>query len=101
MYFIYNILLLAASPFLALLMMVAAASAQKYRSGLAQKLGFISPSVTRRLSGSRPVWIHAVSVGEVMAAIPLLQEMKGRYPRHKIVLSTVTATGNHTAALRA
>jgi 3-deoxy-D-manno-octulosonic-acid transferase len=101
MYFIYNILLLAASPVLALLMLVAAASAQKYRSGLAQKLGFISGSVTRRLSGSRPVWIHAVSVGEVMATIPLLQEMKGRYPRQKIVLSTVTATGNHTAALNA
>jgi len=101
MYIIYNILLLAASPFLALLMIVAAASAQKYRSGLAQKLGFVSSSVTRRLSGSRPVWIHAVSVGEVMATIPLLQEMKERYPRQTIVLSTVTATGNHTAALKA
>jgi 3-deoxy-D-manno-octulosonic-acid transferase len=101
MYFIYNLLLLAASPFLALLLIAAAASAQKYRSGLAQKMGFFSSAVTRRLAGSRPVWIHAVSVGEVMAAIPLLQEMKGRYPRQTIVLSTVTATGNHTAALKA
>jgi 3-deoxy-D-manno-octulosonic-acid transferase len=101
MYFIYNLLLLAASPFLALLLIAAAASAQKYRSGLAQKLGFISSAVTRKLAGNRPVWIHAVSVGEVMATIPLLQEMKDRYPRQTIVLSTVTATGNHTAALKA
>lgn len=101
MYLLYNILLLAASPVLALLMLFAAASAQKYRSGLAQKLGFVSSSITRRLSGTRPVWIHAVSVGEVMAAIPLLHAMKGRYPRQTIVLSTVTATGNHTAALKA
>jgi 3-deoxy-D-manno-octulosonic-acid transferase len=101
MYFIYNMLLLAASPLLALLMMAAAASARKYRSGLAQKLGFISSSVVGKLTGSRPVWVHAVSVGEVMAAIPLLQEMKGRYPGQTIVLSTVTATGNHTAALKA
>ncbi len=76
-------------------------SAQKYRSGFLQKLGFISSSILRKLSGERPVWIHAVSVGEVMATIPLVQEMKRTYPDQKIVLSTVTVTGNFTATLNA
>ena len=69
--------------------------------GLSQKLGFLPPHLLLKLSGSRPVWIHAVSVGEVTAAIPLIQEIKKRYPSHKIILSTVTVTGNYTATIRA
>ncbi len=69
--------------------------------GLSQKLGFLPPHLLLKLSGSRPVWIHAVSVGEVTAAIPLIQEIKKRYPSQKIILSTVTVTGNYTATIRA
>ena len=101
MYFIYNILLSAASLALVPIMIYAALRAKKYRSGLSQKLGFVPSSVRQRLSGNRPVWIHAVSVGEVMATVPLLEELKKRYPRQTIVLSTVTATGNHMAELKA
>lgn len=101
MYFVYNILLLAASPVLVPIMIYAALRAKKYRSGLSQKLGFVPPAVRQRLSGTRPVWIHAVSVGEVMATLPLLEELKKCYPRQKVVLSTVTATGNHMAELKA
>ena len=101
MYFIYNTLLfiisLLASPFI----FYAVLSEKKYRKGLSQKLGFLSPDLLQTLSGSRPVWIHAVSVGEVMATIPLIQQIKKRYPSQKIVLSTVTVTGSYTASLRA
>ena len=69
--------------------------------GLSQKLGFLPPHLLLKLSGSRPVWIHAVSVGEVTATIPLIQEIKKRYPSQKIILSTVTVTGNYTATIRA
>ena len=68
--------------------------------GLSQKLGFLPPHLLLKLSGSRPVWIHAVSVGEVTATIPLIQEIKKRYPSQKIILSTVTVTGNYTATIR-
>jgi len=64
-------------------------------------LGFLPQHLLLKLSGERPFWIHAVSVGEVMATIPLLQEIKRRYPSQKIVLSTVTVTGNYTAAIKA
>jgi 3-deoxy-D-manno-octulosonic-acid transferase len=101
MYFIYNVLLFTLSLLLVPFLLFAILSAQKYRSGFLQKLGFVSSSILLKLSGERPVWIHAVSVGEVMATIPLVQEMKRKYPNQKIVLSTVTVTGNYTAALRA
>jgi len=101
MYFIYNLLLFSISLLLVPFLLFAVLSAQKYRSGFLQKLGFISSSILRKLSGERPVWIHAVSVGEVMATIPLVQEMKRKYPNQKIVLSTVTVTGNYTATLTA
>ncbi|MFH0933455.1 MAG: 3-deoxy-D-manno-octulosonic acid transferase [Nitrospirota bacterium] len=43
------------------------------------------------------IWIHAVSVGEVMAALPLLKRLKERYPSRGIVLSTITDTGQKVA----
>ncbi|MBW1824766.1 MAG: 3-deoxy-D-manno-octulosonic acid transferase, partial [Deltaproteobacteria bacterium] len=77
MYFIYNTLLLIISLLSSPLFLIAMAK-KKYRKGLSQKLGFIPPKLLLKLSGSRPIWIHAVSVGEVMATIPLIQEIKKR-----------------------
>jgi len=45
-------------------------------------------------------WVHAVSVGEVMAAIPLMKRLKKRYPSKGIVLSTITDTGQKVARER-
>jgi 3-deoxy-D-manno-octulosonic-acid transferase len=47
------------------------------------------------------IWIHAVSVGEVMAATPLLESLKERYPAKSMTLSTVTDTGRKVANERA
>jgi 3-deoxy-D-manno-octulosonic-acid transferase len=46
------------------------------------------------------VWVHAVSVGEVISAVPLIKELRGRYPLVAIVLSTVTDTGQKVAKER-
>jgi 3-deoxy-D-manno-octulosonic-acid transferase len=56
--------------------------------------------VMKAIKGSRPIWVHAVSVGEVMAAHPLIRELKKKYPHRKLILSTVTVTGNYTARRR-
>lgn len=45
----------------------------------------------------RPIWVHAVSVGEVKAAGPLLAELAARRPEVPLVLSTTTITGHETA----
>jgi len=43
------------------------------------------------------VWIHAVSVGEVMAALPILRQVKALLPEHHVVLSVTTSSGHRTA----
>src|SRR3972149_5928853 len=49
------------------------------------------------LDGDRSIWIHAVSVGEVLAARPLVPALRERFPSHRIFLSTTTLTGNEAA----
>jgi 3-deoxy-D-manno-octulosonic-acid transferase len=46
------------------------------------------------------VWVHAVSVGEVMAALPLIKSLRKRYPSKSIILSTITDTGQKVAGER-
>jgi len=43
------------------------------------------------------IWIHAVSVGEVRAAIPLVRELRDLYPDHAILITTMTPTGSGSA----
>lgn len=60
------------------------------------KLETLAPaSRTRR--NSKLVWIHAVSVGEVIAAVPFMRELKSKYPSIRLLLSTVTDTGQKVA----
>jgi 3-deoxy-D-manno-octulosonic-acid transferase len=60
-----------------------------------EKFGFFNPSFTSHFSS--PIWIHAVSVGEVMAALPLLKKLRERYPLNGFILSTITDTGQKVA----
>ena len=61
--------------------------------GWSMRLGRYPRRVTAPLRGHRPVWIHAVSVGEVLAVRPLLRALAGCRPREPLVLSTVTPSG--------
>ncbi|MEW6101879.1 MAG: 3-deoxy-D-manno-octulosonic acid transferase [Candidatus Omnitrophota bacterium] len=63
---------------------------RKFHPGFSRRLGFLP----REESFDRPIWVHAVSVGEAMAAKKLIQQLKESFPLKKIVISTVTATGN-------
>jgi 3-deoxy-D-manno-octulosonic-acid transferase len=79
---------------------------------LREKFGFINSSLGTPKSPHPPfyssvsgikggqggiIWIHAVSVGEVMAALPFLKRFKERYPSRDIILSTITDTGQKVA----
>jgi 3-deoxy-D-manno-octulosonic-acid transferase len=68
----------------------------KYRRGLGERLGRV-PTWTGPVS---PVWLHAVSVGEVMAATPLARELAARRPDVPLLVSTVTDTGRGVAETR-
>jgi len=66
---------------------------KKFHKGFLARLGMLSEG----LSLDRPIWIHAVSVGEVMSIKKMLEELKLAYPGKKFVISTVTPTGNKIA----
>ena len=65
----------------------------KLNSGFFRRLGFLPA----QLNLDRPIWIHAVSVGEAIAMKGLLAQLREAYPGKKLVISTVTATGNKIA----
>lgn len=100
MYVLYNALLVFVTVALSPYILFKLLTVRKYRGGITQKLGLVRKLVLRIPGGNRPIWVHAVSVGEVMAAHPLVRDLKKRYPRRKVILSTVTVTGNFTARQR-
>ncbi|MCI0369941.1 MAG: 3-deoxy-D-manno-octulosonic acid transferase [candidate division NC10 bacterium] len=71
-----------------------------FRAGIGQRRGRYAPEDLAGLSGMRPVWVHAVSVGEVLAVSGLLRALRERRPELPILISTVTETGQAVAAER-
>src|ERR1700722_12040138 len=71
----------------------------KYREGLSERLGRV-PERLRAADARRTIWVHAVSVGEVLAASRLVNELSTRAPQYRILLSTTTRTGQRLARER-
>ena len=66
---------------------------RKYREGVWARLGFV-PRRLRRTADARPaIWLHAVSVGEVLAVSRLVAELDRALPGHRLLISTTTRTG--------
>jgi len=70
-------------------------STGKYLRTFRERLGRLP--VYLNVDGDRSIWIHAVSVGEVLAARPLVPALRERFPNHRLFLSTTTMTGNAVA----
>lgn len=93
---LYNALLVAAAfigvPYYGVRMLLTG----KYRQSLGPKFGRRLPEAASR-EGSPRIWVHAVSVGEVTAAAPIVASLRARFPGACIVLSTSTETGQEMA----
>jgi 3-deoxy-D-manno-octulosonic-acid transferase len=95
MYAVYSLLTLAllilASPYF----MYQAVRYKKYIGSVRQRLGFLP--ISFNFDGEESIWIHAVSVGEALTARALAAELKSRYPRLRLFLSTTTIAGQQVA----
>ena len=90
MYLLYSLaiglLFLALSPYF----VYQAVRHGKYASSLKQRMGWLPDSV--RSDGRRTVWVHCVSVGEFLAARPLIKQIETWSPELRVVVSTTTLT---------
>jgi 3-deoxy-D-manno-octulosonic-acid transferase len=95
MYLAYSLLTLlffvAVSPYFA----YQAIRYRKYIGSLPQRLGRLPVSLN--VDSEESIWIHAVSVGEVLTARALVEALKTRYPRLRLFLSTTTMAGQDVA----
>ena len=87
MYYLYNILVYLAAPFAVLVQLWRSLRDPSYRDRLGERFG-----LGQAIPGDI-IWIHAVSVGEVQAAQPLIAQLQARHPRYGILITTVTPTG--------
>ncbi|ACM20460.1 CMP-3-deoxy-D-manno-octulosonate--lipid A tetraacyldisaccharide 3-deoxy-D-manno-octulosonate transferase [Geotalea daltonii FRC-32] len=94
--FLYNLLAVISIPFVVSYHLYRSISRGR-KTAFTERFGFIPASELKTLAGSEVIWLHAVSVGETIAAVPLVKALRQRYPRKKIVVSNVTETGREVA----
>lgn len=95
-YFLYSVLLAAVFVLGAPYWLVQMARLGKYRAGLRERFGGVPDRILS--ARGRTVWVHAVSVGEVLAISKLVEELRKRYGR--VLISTTTHTGQKLARER-
>src|SRR6267154_3985115 len=71
----------------------------KYRAGLRQRFGAV-PSHLAGTAEKKTIWVHAVSVGEVVASSGVVATLQEKLPSHQVMISTTTSTGQKLAAQR-
>ncbi|MBW2521894.1 MAG: 3-deoxy-D-manno-octulosonic acid transferase [Deltaproteobacteria bacterium] len=91
---LYNIFQVTGLILVSPLLLVKAIISPKYRGRVLGKLGFGLEDICSNLAaGGKRVWLHALSVGEVLSAEPLVKELRAAYPDMTIVFSASTKTG--------
>jgi 3-deoxy-D-manno-octulosonic-acid transferase len=98
---LYSLLLMAVLVVGAPYWLARMATSGRYRAGLGQRLGRVPAALRAAVAGRQVVWVHAVSVGEVLAATRLVAELEAALgDGWSIVVSTTTATGQALARER-
>jgi 3-deoxy-D-manno-octulosonic-acid transferase len=94
--FLLLLVLVVGAPYWVVRMMTSG----RYRAGLAGRLGRVPADLRAAVAGREVIWVHAVSVGEVMAAARLVAELREALPRWVVAVSTTTETGQRLAKER-
>jgi 3-deoxy-D-manno-octulosonic-acid transferase len=95
MYLAYSLLTLVLFVVVSPYFVYQAIRYKKYIGSLRQRLGFLP--ISFNIDGDESIWIHAVSVGEVLTARALAGDLRSRYPRLRLFLSTTTIAGQQVA----
>ena len=98
MYLVYSLLMGLAAILLTPYWLIQGIRHGKYLSNLTERLGLAFPAL-EKLPAERPaaIWLHAVSVGEVLAGVSLAKRLKEEVPERALVVSTTTITGQALA----
>jgi len=91
---LYSVLFYLLLPFILLRLLFRGIAAPNYRKRWGQRFGFFTPPE----SGKEIIWLHAVSVGETLAAVPLVKALQAKYPDYRLLISCMTPTGSERIA---
>jgi 3-deoxy-D-manno-octulosonic-acid transferase len=95
MYLVYSLLTFLGFILVSPYFMYQALRHGKYVGSLRQRLGYLP--IAMNVDGEESIWIHAVSVGEALTARALVADLRERYPRLRLYLSTTTMAGQQVA----
>lgn len=91
MRYLYSALYYILVPFIVLRMLWRSRRSPAYRRRLPERFGVFAPDPQ---ATADTIWVHAVSVGETLAAAPLIENLLQRWPGYRIVVTTTTPTGS-------
>lgn len=101
MYLLYSLLTAIGMIFLLPYFLARGLGRGKYFHNLRERMGTLPRAILSAASGAQgSIWVHAVSVGEVLAGLPLARALKERFPERKLFISTTTRTGQMLARER-
>jgi 3-deoxy-D-manno-octulosonic-acid transferase len=91
---LYTLLLYLLLPYILFHLLWRSRRQPEYRRHVGERFGFYRGKPSTPL-----IWLHAVSVGETRAAVPLVAQLLAHYPKHRILLTHMTPTGRETGRL--
>jgi 3-deoxy-D-manno-octulosonic-acid transferase len=95
---LYNILQVSLLLVFLPLLILFVAQSGKYRARIPARLGRgLTTMLGTDKQGAKTIWLHALSVGEVTSAVPLVAGLRQKYPAATIIVSVTTATGRQVA----
>ncbi|KAF0814802.1 3-deoxy-D-manno-octulosonic acid transferase [Andreprevotia sp. IGB-42] len=95
--FFYSLLFYLITPGIATYLLRRARKQPEYRQHWRERWALYDHSTLALPAGARPIWLHAVSVGEMRAAMPLIRALHQQYPARPLLLTCMTPTGRATA----
>lgn len=97
MYFLYSTLTAIAMVVLAPYFLLQGLRRGKYIGNFRERMGYLPESLAGGVADDTAIWVHAVSVGEVLASKPVVDGLRQRFPERPIFVSTTTVTGQQLA----